>query len=95
MIDKWPRPVGRIVNDIAKRRVLESADAHSSRNADWWKPLETMLGLLGGIADDLTALLEDDKSNGREPTFDLKYFFDQVIPSLLVQTGKALLSVAS
>lgn len=70
----------------------ESAAAHSSGNADWWKPLETMLGLLGGIADDLTNLLEEDKSDNRQATFDLGYFFDQVIPSLLVQTGKCLCS---
>lgn len=46
-----------------------------------------MLGLLGGIADDLTTLLEEDKSSGRPLTLDLGYFFDTVIPSLLVQTG--------
>ncbi|BEJ11716.1 hypothetical protein CspHIS471_0201760 [Cutaneotrichosporon sp. HIS471] len=91
MIDKWPRPVGFVVNEIAKRRVQESAAAHTSGNADWWKPLETMLGLLGGIADDLTNLLEEDRDEGRQPTLDLAYFFDQVIPSLLVQTDAPFL----
>jgi hypothetical protein len=91
MIDKWSRPVGAVVNDIAKRRVQESAAAHGSGNADWWKPLETMLGLLGGIADDLTNLLEEDREAGRQPTLDLAYFFDQVIPSLLVQTDAPFL----
>ncbi|CAK9782992.1 ARM repeat-containing protein [Cutaneotrichosporon oleaginosum] len=91
MIDKWPRPVGAVVNEIAKRRVHESAAAHASGNADWWKPLETMLGLLGGIADDLTNLLEQDSDAGRQPTLDLAYFFDQVIPSLLVQTDAPFL----
>jgi hypothetical protein len=71
--------------------VQESAAAHGSGNADWWKPLETMLGLLGGIADDLTNLLEEDREAGRQPTLDLAYFFDQVIPSLLVQTDAPFL----
>ncbi|WOO82150.1 Importin-9 [Vanrija pseudolonga] len=86
LIDKWPRAVGRTVNDFTHRRVQESAAAHKSGDPDWWKPLETILGLLGGISDDLRSLLEEDQEAGRPATFDLPFLFNQVIPDLLQQT---------
>lgn len=87
MIDKWNRPVARIMNDVAKRRVTESAAAAQASQRDWWKPLEAMLGLMGGIADDLDMLLDEDKDVGRQPTIDLPWFFDNVIPGLLSQSS--------
>lgn len=75
------------MNDIAKRRVQESAASRQAGDPDWWKPLEAILGLLGGVADDLNSLIEEDEDNGRPATLDLPFFFDQVIPGLLTQTG--------
>lgn len=50
-----------------------------------------MLGLLGGIADDLTILMDDDKDMGKPLTLDLPFFFDQVIPGLLSQSNAPFL----
>lgn len=86
MIDKFTLPVARVLNELAKRRVQESAGQRQTGDRDWWKPLESILGLLGGVADDLNNLLEEDKAAGRAPTLDLPFFFDQVIPGLLTQT---------
>jgi hypothetical protein len=87
MIDKFQRPVAQILNDISKRRVPESAAASQTGQPDWWKPLESLLGLLGGLADDLTLLLDEDLDTGRAPSLDLHWFFDQVIPGLLGQSS--------
>lgn len=91
LIDKYGRPVGVIINDLAKRRVHESSDAHSRGEATWWKPLEALLGLIGGIADDVRGILEDDALENRPNTFDLAFFFDQVIPGLLQQSSALFL----
>jgi hypothetical protein len=87
MIDKYQRPVARILDGISKRRVPESAAAAQSGQPDWWKPLESLLGLLGGLADDITLIIDGDRETGRTPTLDLSWFFNQVIPGLLTQTG--------
>lgn len=42
-----------------------------------------MLALLGGIADDVRNVLEDDEMSQRSPSIDLGHLFDQVVPGLL------------
>lgn len=54
-----------------------------------WKPLESVLAMLGGISDDIRNALEEDLEKKRSPTIDVSYLFDQVIPSLLGQSGES------
>lgn len=91
LIDKYGPPVGVIINDLAKRRVHESSDAHARGDVTWWKPLEALLGLIGGIADDVRTILEEDALAEKPMTFDLPFFFDQVIPGLLQQSSALFL----
>ncbi|WRT69867.1 uncharacterized protein IL334_006858 [Kwoniella shivajii] len=86
MMDKWSRPVTTILQSRVEQKVQESAGARSSGNPDWWKPLESVLSLIGGVSDDLRNILEDDEGAKRAPSFDVQHLFDQVIPGLLSQT---------
>jgi hypothetical protein len=45
--------------------------------------LEAILALLGGIADDVRNVLDDDSASHRPPSIDLASLFDNVIPGLL------------
>ncbi|KAK4689861.1 importin-9, partial [Tremellales sp. Uapishka_1] len=91
IINKWPAPVAKILQDLTSRRVQESAAAKQSGNADWWKPLESNLSLLGGISDDIRSVLETDAEEGRPGTFNITLLFDQVIPGLLDQSSTPFL----
>ncbi|OWZ73050.1 hypothetical protein AYX14_01478 [Cryptococcus neoformans] len=86
VMDKWTRPVGAILQNLTNTRVQESASAKQSGNPDWWKPLESVLAMLGGISDDIRNALEEDLGKKRSPTIDVSYLFDQVIPGLLGQS---------
>jgi len=48
-----------------------------------WKPLESVLSLIGGIADDVKDIVEDDTASNRSPAIDIRSLLDQVIPNLL------------
>ncbi|ORY34633.1 armadillo-type protein [Naematelia encephala] len=89
LIDKFPRPVAEALQALTLRRVEESAQARQAGQADWWKPLEAVLALLGGIADDIRNLLEENKAAQRPKSFDVQYLFDNVIPGLLDRSGDA------
>lgn len=54
-----------------------------------WKPLEAILATLGGLSDDIRDRLESESDAGESQSIDLGSLFDQVIPSLLDQSGKA------
>ncbi|WWD20442.1 hypothetical protein CI109_104918 [Kwoniella shandongensis] len=86
VMDKWPRPVATILQSLTQQRVAESAAAKQTGDADWWKPLESVLSLLGGISDDVRNVIEDDEGARRPPSFDVQFLFDQVIPGLLSQS---------
>ncbi|EAL18781.1 hypothetical protein CNBI0420 [Cryptococcus deneoformans B-3501A] len=86
VMDKWTRPVAAILQNLTNTRVQESASAKQSGSPDWWKPLESVLAMLGGISDDIRNALEEDLEKKRSPTIDVSYLFDQVIPSLLGQS---------
>nr|XP_019043733.1 hypothetical protein I302_08314 [Kwoniella bestiolae CBS 10118]OCF22663.1 hypothetical protein I302_08314 [Kwoniella bestiolae CBS 10118] len=86
MMDKWPHPVTSILQSRVQHKVHDSAGARSSGNPDWWKPLESALSLIGGVSDDLRNILEDDEADGKTPSFDVQFLFDQVIPGLLSQS---------
>ncbi|WWC66093.1 uncharacterized protein I303_108715 [Kwoniella dejecticola CBS 10117] len=86
MMDKWARPLNSILQTKVEQKVQESADLKSSGNIDWWKPLESVLSLIGGVSDDLREIIAEEEAGGGSPTFDLQYLFDQVIPGLLQQS---------
>ncbi|WVR07905.1 hypothetical protein IAU60_004948 [Kwoniella sp. DSM 27419] len=83
LMDKWPQPVAAILQEKVAAKVQASAGLRSSGGSDWWKPLESALALIGGISDDLRNILDDDEAAARQPSFDVQYLFDQVIPGLL------------
>nr|XP_019009559.1 uncharacterized protein I206_06208 [Kwoniella pini CBS 10737]OCF48340.1 hypothetical protein I206_06208 [Kwoniella pini CBS 10737] len=85
MMDKWSKPVTLILQSKVQEKIQHSAQLKASGNADWWKPLESALSLVGGVSDDLREILEEDEAGGKTPTFDVRYLFDQVIPGLLQQ----------
>ncbi|WWC92624.1 uncharacterized protein L201_007583 [Kwoniella dendrophila CBS 6074] len=91
MMDKWRQPVTSILQSKVQQRVQESAGARSSGNPDWWKPLESALSLVGGVSDDLRDILDDDEADGKQPSFDVQFLFDQVIPGLLSQSDTPFL----
>ncbi|ADV21465.1 hypothetical protein I305_03520 [Cryptococcus gattii E566] len=86
LMDKWTKPVAAILQNLTNTRVQESASAKQSGSPDWWKPLESVLAMLGGISDDIRNALEEDLEKKRLPTIDVSYLFDQVIPNLLSQS---------
>jgi hypothetical protein len=51
--------------------------------------LEAVLALLGGIADDIRELAQQDESQGRPKILDIQSLFDGFIPGLLSQTGQS------
>jgi hypothetical protein len=67
--------------------VSDSPAQRAGGNPDWWKPLEAALALIGGVADDIRNILDEDVEKGSEKSFDVQYLFDQVVPGLLNQTG--------
>ena len=70
---------------IGINQVKHYSDIHEDR----WKPLESVLAMLGGISDDIRNALEEDLEKKRLPTIDVSYLFDQVIPNLLSQSGES------
>lgn len=94
-MDKYRRPVARILHEHVQRTVQQSA---GSRNVmEWcvcrvpelmsrWKPLEAALALLGGLSEDVRDLLEDE-ADSAEKSIELALLFEQVIPALLDQSG--------
>ncbi|WVQ75750.1 hypothetical protein IAR50_005381 [Cryptococcus sp. DSM 104548] len=85
VIDKWTRPVASVLQKIIEDKVQNAASARQSGSPDWWKPLESVLALIGGIADDVRDILEDDQEQRRSPAIDIGFLFDNVIPGLLGQ----------
>lgn len=65
----------------------DSPALRAGGSPDWWKPLEAALALIGGVADDIRNILDEDVEKGSEKSFDVQYLFDQVVPGLLNQTG--------
>ncbi|WVQ84827.1 hypothetical protein IAT38_006984 [Cryptococcus sp. DSM 104549] len=91
LIDKWGTGVAEILQRAVQAKIAESASAKQTGNQDWWKPLESVLALLGGIADDVRNVLEGDATAHRPPSFDVKFLFDHVIPDLLGQSDTPFL----
>jgi hypothetical protein len=75
------------------RIVAESATARQAGDPDWWKPLEGLLALIGGIADDVRGLVEEDAEKGQTKSFDVQEVFDRVVPGLLDLTGESSIPV--
>ncbi|ODN87698.1 hypothetical protein L198_06924 [Cryptococcus wingfieldii CBS 7118] len=85
LIDKWTRPVASVLQKIVEEKVQDAASAKQSGSIDWWKPLESVLALIGGIADDVRDMLEEDQEEKRPPAINIGFLFDNVIPGLLGQ----------
>ncbi|GFZ49805.1 hypothetical protein JCM24511_07208 [Saitozyma sp. JCM 24511] len=86
LIDKYPRPTITILQAETQRIVSDSPALRAGGSPDWWKPLEAALALIGGVADDIRNILDEDVEKGSEKSFDVQYLFDQVVPGLLNQT---------
>ncbi|WVO14952.1 hypothetical protein L204_102593 [Cryptococcus depauperatus] len=85
-MDKWAKPVMSILQSLTLQKVQESASLRQSGDCDWWKTLESILAILGGVGDDIRNALDEDKERGRPASFDVSYLFDQVVPGLLGQS---------
>lgn len=93
LIDRYSQPIAATINDdLIPQRLQRSSDARAQGDPDWWKPLESMLALLGGLADDIRGLLEDAKGL---PPIQLDRLFDQVIPGLLDSSGTCAFQAVS
>lgn len=52
-----------------------------------WKPLEGILAMLGGLADDLAGVLDGDEQTGGPMKAEIQHLLQQVVPSLLSSSG--------
>lgn len=75
---------------MIRELIDKSGVARQGGDPEWWRPLEASLALLGAVADDIRAVLEEDAKHRRTPTFDLPYLFDHLVPGLLDSTGRSV-----
>ncbi|CDZ96419.1 Predicted importin 9 [Phaffia rhodozyma] len=83
LLEKYPRPVARVLQKTVHARIESSKAGQISGDPDWWKGLESSLALIGGISDNLLDLLEEEETVGGPKSFDLGALFDQVISRCL------------
>ena len=68
--------------------VAEASRNREGGNADWWRPLEASLAVIGSQAEDVLACIEDEVDSGREKPINIDYLLVEVIPSFLSLDGK-------
>jgi hypothetical protein len=70
------------------RQSIDGTRAQQGSQADWWKPLEASLALVGGVSEVLLDTLEEEESMGlTQKSFDLGFIFDKIIPGFLGAQG--------
>lgn len=96
-MDKYPRAVAHLLQAVMQSAPQEASSLKSQGVPEWWKGLEAALALLGGLADDIRDLIEDEEGGGAGAgaggkSIELGWVFEQVVPGLLDQSGESALS---
>jgi hypothetical protein len=86
IMDKYPRVVARFLHALTQSAPQEASKNRIHNVPDWWKGLEAALALLGGLADDIRDVMEEEEG-GDEKSIQLGWVFESVIPGLLDQSG--------
>ncbi|TFY66382.1 hypothetical protein EVG20_g4698, partial [Dentipellis fragilis] len=83
LLQRAPVPACAALETASQSVVNESRSAREAGNADWWRPLEGLLAVLGSQSDAILECLEDEKDSGRAAPLNIGYLLSEVIPSLL------------
>ncbi|KAA1471630.1 ARM repeat-containing protein [Dentipellis sp. KUC8613] len=83
LLQRAPASACAALETTSQSVVNESRSARDAGNADWWRPLEGLLAVLGSQAEAILECLEDEKESGRAAPLNIGYLLSEVIPSLL------------
>ncbi|KAF8336339.1 ARM repeat-containing protein [Cantharellus anzutake] len=83
LLDAFSTSTVRKLQETTAGIVEQSSQARQEGNADWWKPLEAALAVLGAESDALSDIVQAEADEGRPKPFDTDTLLGSVIPSLL------------
>ncbi|TFY79832.1 hypothetical protein EWM64_g4180 [Hericium alpestre] len=83
LLGRDPAPTAAALNATSQAVVAESRQAREAGNADWWRPLEGLLAVIGSQSETILECLDDEKESGRAKPIDIEDLLAEVIPSLL------------
>ncbi|KAG8901625.1 hypothetical protein FRB99_005185 [Tulasnella sp. 403] len=78
-----PAQTARALQSVMERTIVDSDQARTSGQADWWKPLEAALAAVGSSAEALLDCNDDEELQNRSPPFNVQPVLTNVIPPIL------------
>ena len=80
-------PTVAALQESVRTIVAESDKARQAGDADWWRPLEGLLGVVGYQNEGILDCIEDEAAAGRSKPIDIEALLADVVPPLITLRG--------